>query len=284
MLYYCYKTGRALALRLPIRVTYAIAVWLADIYYIFAKTDRENISANLRIILKTDDQKLLDRHAKNIFRNFAKYLADFLRFSIVDRDFISKNITLEGREYLDAALARGKGVICLSAHLGNWELGGAIVGRLGYDIHAIALNHSDRRVNDFFQGQRLACRVSTIPIGAQLKNCFKILRKNMVLAILADRDFSDTGMATNFFGHQTVLPKGPAFFSLKTDALTVPVFCIRTEGDKFRFVFQKPLEIVHTGDKKADASRVMQQYVTVIERFVREHPDQWYMFQKVWKK
>lgn len=282
MLYFVYRIGRYLSLKLPLKICYKVAVISADIYYFFARDDRRNLANNLKIILGTDDKKLIKRYTKNIFRNFAKYLADFFRFAKLSRDYILSHIIIEGKENIDKALANGKGAIMLGAHIGNWEMGAAVIASLGYSFYAIVLSHKDKKINDFFLHQRSITDVKVISVGAQLKNCFRVLRENSLLAIVGDRDFSGHGIKANFFGRPAILPKGPAFFSLRTGSPIIPTFLLRTKEDTFRLVFEKPLESKSTGDEEADIKNLMQKYLSVIERYIKAFPDQWYAFRKVW--
>lgn len=282
MLYYLYKIAIFIAQKLPLRAGYKVAVFCADVYYLFARSDRGNLEENLKIALASNDTNVIDRHTKNIFRNFAKYLVDFFRFSMLPRDYLLRNVTIEGRVNVDKAIANGKGLILLSAHLGNWELGGGIIASLGYPFYAIALDHKDKRINDFFVKQRALIDVKIISIGAQLKNCFKVLRNNHILGIVGDRDFSNHGITANFFGRPTILPKGPAAFSMRTGAPIIPCFSIRTPEDRFKFIFEKAIDAVSTGNEEADMQSIIEQYAAVIERYIKSFPDQWYAFRKVW--
>ena len=283
MLYFLYKIGRRFALKLSRKTCYRIAVVLADVYYFFARNDRKNIGDNLKVVLGTGDHKAITRHTKKIFRNFAKYLADFFRFSQLSGDHILRFTEIEGKKNLDEALKRGKGVISLSAHLGNWELGAAIVASMGYPLYVIALNHKDTRINDFFLQQRAVADVKVIPIGSQLKNCFKVLRKNAVLGIAGDRTFSNHGIWADFFGRPAKLPQGPAFFSLRTGALIIPTFLMRKKDDSFRLSFEKPIENEKTENGEADIKNAVKKYIGVTERYIKSFPDQWYAFKKVWE-
>ncbi|MGB2706466.1 MAG: lysophospholipid acyltransferase family protein [Candidatus Omnitrophota bacterium] len=284
MLYSLYRIGRYMALMLPLKACYAAAVFLADIYYLFARRDKIDLEYNLTIVLGKKDKKLIRRYIRNVFRNFAKYLADFFRFSKLNRDFMLSRITVEGKENLDKALAKGNGLILVAAHMGNWELGAAIVASLGYPLYVIALDHKDKRINDFFLEQRAVADVKVIPVGAQLKNCFRILRKNNLLAIAGDRVFSDYGVSANFFGRKAYLPKGTAFFSLKTGAAIIPTFTLRRKDDTFKMVFEQPIESAPGVADEAGIKGVMQRYLPVIEKYIRSYPDQWYAFRKMWQE
>lgn len=284
MLYFAYRLGRKLAICLPLRLSYRVAVALADIYYVFACRDKKEMRHNLQIVLTDSDEQSIKRHIREIFRNFAKYLVDFFRFSVLSPADILKKVSVEGKENLDAALSNGRGAILLTAHLGNWELGGAIVASLGYQFYAIALAHKDPRINEFFIGQRAKAGVNIIPVGTQLKNCFRVLRDNNPLAILGDRDFSNHGIRTDFFGKPAFLPKGPAIFGLRTEAPIIPSFILRLKDDSFRLVFEKPIETGYLGDSEENAvKQLMRKYISVIEKYIRNFPDQWYAFRRVWE-
>lgn len=282
MLYYFYRIGSSLALRAGLKTCYKAAVICADIYCFFAREDKKNLEYNLKIALGTNDRKIIKKHIKNVFRNFAKHLVDFLRLSRLTRDYILSHANIEGKENVDKALGAGKGVVMVTAHHGNWEMGAAMIASLGCPFYAIALDHKDKRINDFFLRQRAFGDVKIIPLGTQIKKCFKVLKKNNLLAIVGDRDFSDTGVKVNFFGHQTILPKGPAIFSLRTGAPIIPTFTIRTKDDNVKLIFEKPLESKNLTNSEADVKNLMREYLSVIERYIRDFPGQWYAFRKVW--
>ena len=217
-----------------------------------------------------------------MYINFGKYLVDFLRFEKVNIQFINKNIKIFGQDNLDEALKHGKGVIMLSCHIGNWELAGGMVGILGYPLNAIALSHKDNKVNNFFINQRKMLKMHTISIGISLKKCFRVLKENQLLAILADRDFSENGKEVMFFGRKALLPKGPAVFSLRTKAAIVPCFMIREPNNKFAFYMEKPIYPVSTNNPENDIGTLMNTYLKLIENYVRAYPDQWCVFRKIW--
>lgn len=282
-MYYLYKIGQFISLACPLNIAYAIATFTANIYWFFSVKDREALIKNIKMVLKEKgSDKLCESHARGVFINFAKYLVDFFRFSKVDKNYIEKFIDLEGRVYLDEALKNKKGAIILSSHIGNWELAAAIFSSLGYPLHVIALDHADKRVNNFFIKQRLSKGVGVISIGIALKKCFKVLKENKFLAILGDRDFSEKGERIKFFGKETLIPKGPAVFSLRTGAPIIPTFMLRQKSNRFKFVFEKPISRQPTDNEKNDIETLINSYISVIEQYIRKYPDQWYVFRNIW--
>jgi len=282
-MYYFYKIGQFIALSLPLRAGYAIASFLAVTYYYFALRDRRILAENLKIVLKKRATPVALRvYTRRAFINFAKYLVDFFRFTAINKEFIDRHVKVEGAEHCDSVMKYGKGMIVLSSHIGNWELGAAVISSLGHHIYALALNHEDKKATKFFIEQRNACGVDVIALKFVLKKCIKVLRDNKVLAILGDRDFTNNGERIKFFGKDAYLPKGPAFFSLRTGAPIVPAFLIRMKKDQFKFFIEKPIYPKSTGNPKNDIKNLMNDYIKVSERFIKRYPDQWYVFTNIW--
>ncbi|MDD4956066.1 MAG: lysophospholipid acyltransferase family protein [Candidatus Omnitrophica bacterium] len=283
MLYLLYRTGYFLANAIPIKVSYFIADRVARLFCAFGREDKAALRSNLRVVLGDDvDDKVLDRHVHAVFRNFARYLVDFFRFTRFTEDHIARHITLRGRENLDKALESGKGLILLSLHLGNWELGGAIIGGLNYPISAIILEQPDRKVNDFFVKQRAINGLRSIPLGISIKECYKVLKRNEILAIVGDKDYTNTGIPVEFFGRKAIMPKGAAAFALRTGAPIVFTVVTRMEGDKFCMFFEEPIYPESTGRDEDDVKALMTRYISKFESYIRSYPDQWYVFRKIW--
>lgn len=280
--YIVYRLGQFIALSLPLRWAYFISRLVCDLQYLFAVNDRRAMTQNLRAIFPEKSGREIRRLRRQVVRNFGKYLVDFFRFSKLDRNYIEKSIRIQNKEYLDAALSRGKGVITLTAHLGNWELGGVVISLLGYPFSAVALPHKHKPVDDFFNRQRQSKGIKVIPLGKAVRQCLDVLRHNEVLALVGDRDFSEKGIVMDFFGKPTFFPEGAAAFSLKTGAAIVPGFMVRDPDDGFTLRFERPLDFSAQGKKNDDICNLIRQYKVIFENYIRRYPDQWYMFRRFW--
>ena len=202
---------------------------LCDLHYCFSKTDRRAVENNLKIVLKTDH--VPSAQVRAVFRNFGKYLLEF--FTMTKRlqpAFVESNVHIKNIEYLNEVLQKGKGGIIVSAHVGNWEMGGAVLPMLGFPLSVVALSHKDPRVNALFNAQREAFGAMVIQTDVAVRRVVEHLQRNRLVAILADRDFGNRGIMMDFLGRKTMIPKGAAFFSLKTGAPIIPVFFLRTDG------------------------------------------------------
>src|SRR5512135_3003434 len=109
--YLMYRIGQWIALRLPLTVSYAIAILISDFRYLYAAKDKKAVFENLRVIFPNKSAKEIKKIRFLMFRNFAKYLVDFFRFSILDKRYISKYINVKNAHYIDEALEIGKGVV-----------------------------------------------------------------------------------------------------------------------------------------------------------------------------
>jgi len=282
--YILYMIGQALAVTFPLKFSYRVAVIMAQIHYRLGRKERKAVTENLKTILgKSSEGDELKRTAKDVFRNFAKYLVDFFRFSRMTPLYVKEFIKLEGLSNIEDALKHGKGVITLSAHLGNWELGAFVLGTLGYPINAVVLTHRHVKINDFFKAQRSMGKVRSIEFGASLRGCYKALKNNELLALLGDRDFSNSGLPMIFCGKPVVsMPKGPAALSYRTGAAIVPSFITRNDDDTFTFAFEKPIFPDAAVDEESAIKGIMERYLPIIESYVKRYPGQWYVFRNFW--
>lgn len=280
--YFLYRFGQFIALHTPLGIGYKLAIFFSDLHYIFADKDRRRVKGNLKAIFPEKSDKEIAKIRIWIFRNFAKYLVDFFRFEKLDKEYIKKNIRIENIDYFNQAISKGKGVIVLTAHLGNWELGGMVIAQSGYPFWAVAMPHKDKRVNNFFNSQRESKGIGVIPMGKAVKTSLNILKENKLLALVGDRDFTEKGLIMNFFGRPTFLPEGPAAFCLKTGASIVPGFMLRNKDDSFTLKIEKPIEFNPTGDKEQDMRAIISRYIIIFEDYIRKYPDQWYMFRTFW--
>lgn len=277
---YLYKLAEVLTRLLPISVSYAVAVFLADIQYLVSRSDREAVRRNMTHILNTT--QVPSKLVREVFHYFAKYLVDFFTLSKrVNKKFISESVDISGIEHLNEAVGKGKGAIIVSAHLGNWEMAGAVLGLLGYPLSVVALAHKDDRVNAFFNARREFFGASVIQTNVALRRCLDHLKRNRLVAILADRDFGHHGLMMDFFGRKTLIPKGAAIFSLKTGAPIIPGFFLRAPQDRFNIVMMEPiyppvLDDAGMNDQQIEA--LINRYLHLIEDKIRQYPSQWLMF------
>lgn len=286
--FFLYKIGQFFVNNFSLDLSYKLAVLLSDLQFLFSPRDRRAVCNNLRQITGRDDG--INQLAREVFRNFGKYLVEFFRTEkMVNAAYVSEKIKIDNVNHIDDVLKNGKGGIVLTAHLGNWELGGVTLSLLGYPIVAIALPHKERPVNDLFNHQRQIKGVTVIPTNVAIRRCIDTLRNNGLVALLADRDFSEHGEIMDFLGRKVMIPKGAAAFSLKMNAPIIPSFLIRQSDNSFVLSIEEPIYPPEAANfpkatEKELLEKVMKEYLVIIERYIKQYPTQWLMFREFGKE
>ena len=283
--YYLYRIGQFLAQRLPMRVSCCLVIFLCDIHYRFSKTDRQCVENNLKILLGTD--QVPEAQVRAVFRNFGKCLLEFFGSpKRLDPVYIGSNVRLKNVEHLRKVLQKGKGGILVSAHLGNWEMGGAVLPALGFPLSVVALAHKDPRVNALFNTKREAFGAEVIQADMAVRRIKEHLGKNRLVTILADRDFGNRGLVMDFLGRKTMIPKGAAFFSIKAGVPIIPGFFTRGDDGCFEvniYPAIEPPKVVEARITDDLLKEYIQQYLTIMEQEIKKNPSQWLLFREFWQ-
>jgi KDO2-lipid IV(A) lauroyltransferase len=252
---------------------------------------RKVVEANLRAIGRGQYSKReVSKLAKRCFRNYSHKLLDYMSMHRLDASNRWKLVEHEcGEEHLAAALKRARGVICITPHLGNWELGGYVLASKGYPVNILTLKEESRSLRRYEEEVRRQFGIHTIYIDPSHEPDLAIveiarkLRENQIVALIADRMVGERWMEVEFFGRPTKFPLGPALLAMETGASVIPVFVVLGEGMKYRGILEKPILF---GDpvqgREESLRRGMKRIVESFERMISRYPDQWYNFFPYW--
>ncbi len=279
--YFLYEVGGALALVAHVSVSYMLASGLADLNFALNTRSRRAVMANLRHVLGTSvSEAEMTRVAKRTFRNFALSITDFLRFPILSRKSLTGMADGNALAVIRGELKSGNGVILLGAHVGNWEVGGAMLARSGLRLSVAALPHRNALIDRFFVKRRRRKGINVVSIGHATAGLLAALRRNECIAILGDRNVLGRGIRREFFGSTAVVPYGHVALALRTGAAVVPTFVIREKGSRFRLCVEDP---IRPGSGAGAFEDVLSRSLRVMEKYVRQYPDQWFVFEPIWQ-
>ena len=266
------------------RVGYFVAPIIADICYLFYGGGRRALHQNLSRVLGTSDRRVLGRMARRSLRNFSKYVVDFIHFYNMSPEDIRRRIIFDDFERLNAAVAEGKGIIFVTLHFGNWDMGAAGLAVYGYPVDAIAETFELPRMNDLVQGYRRHLGVNIIPMERVGPGVLRSLRRGHILALLIDVPAPGPSVAVDFFGALAEIPAGPARIALRTGARVIPAVLAREPGhaEMIRPIVDFDVRFHPSGDEEKDVRELTQQIMSSLERFIRQYPDQWFMFRPMW--
>jgi Kdo2-lipid IVA lauroyltransferase/acyltransferase len=191
---------------------------------------------------------------------------------------------VEGWEHIDAALAKGKGIIAVTGHLGNWELGGAYVAARGVGIDAVVRGAANKLFEAYVTRTRSEAGVFVVHDRDAVRRTPRALRENRMVALLADHDA--LGLAStfvSFFGRPAKTPRGPAVFALRFETPTVFIAIVRQPSGRYAFLVE-PVEVTRSGDRDADIDAIVQRYTQMLEARVREYPEQYFWQHRRWRR
>jgi len=187
-------------------------------------------------------------------------------------------IPVDGLEHLQAAIAKGKGVIVLSAHLGNFFLVGTRLAVDGYPIHILINQPSNAKCAKLLDEFRLQIKISTIharPRQQALRELNAVLRRNGIVVMIADEYRKGNGIPTTLFGRTVFARRGPATLASRTGAAVVPACLVRQPDDSLRLLIEPELELVRPGSGQGEGAENVSRMTRWLEKTVRAYPDQW---------
>jgi lauroyl/myristoyl acyltransferase len=285
MVYWLWRGTAALVQRLPSRLSYAGAVVTGELAYLGWHSRRRVTKANFAVVLRRDkDDPEVARVARRTFRNFAKYVTEIMRFPLLGLEDFARLVRVEGAEHLREAFSRKRGVIFVSIHFGNFELGGA---RIAEDVklNVIADDLANQRLMDLLIGNRAHKNITLHSPDGAAKKVLGALRRNEMVGLMMDlgpRAGSLDNVEARFFGTPTRFPSIAANLARVSGAPIVVAVVVREPDNTFRGIALPPIVIERSREAAEDIERGTQAIASGLERFVRDWPDQWYIFRPMW--
>jgi KDO2-lipid IV(A) lauroyltransferase len=264
---------------LPPALDLPIARVAGTLAYRMSAGARQAVRENLSIVVpERSDREALVRRT---FVEQVRHYLEIFRLARYDRERIRAMVGLTGWEHFTEAVARGKGVVVTSAHVGPVSVCGQIIASNGYDITmpvekesgelARAVNRARSRM-----GARFIETESALGIH-------RILTRGGVLGVLGDRAVTGVGERVPFFGREALLPSAHVVLAIRTGAALIPGFAHR-DANGIRADFEPELVLPRTGDRDADVREGVRRWAEVLERHIRMDPAAWSVFEPVWRR
>jgi lauroyl/myristoyl acyltransferase len=271
-----YRVGYSLGKWLPRGVLFLLADLLADATHWTNAEPARNLRANLRLAFPRWTEREVEELSKRIFRNFARNLVDYGRFHTITDEALDRLLpSIQHLHFLEESFAKGKGIILVTGHIGNWELGALFFGRHGFKINVVTIPEGSERIDSIRGAYRTRQDIRTIVVDGSPFSSLEIvaaLRRGEIVAMLVDRWEGTDGVPAKFFGEDRRFPRGPFVLSRATGAPIIPA-CIVRDGNIYRGMVDPPFFMEEPEDEPG-ARRVSE----ALERMIRTYPDQWYNF------
>jgi lauroyl/myristoyl acyltransferase len=274
-----YRAGAMLAGALPRPARLALARALAHRASGWFPAERARVRANVAHVRPHASAAERDALVAEIFRHFAICFADLISTNRSEAQPDRLVTRIEGDEHLLAAVAEGRGLVLLTAHLGNWELGGRLLAaRLRRPTHVVVAAEADPRVERFLRGGPSPVRFVRRGDPTAMVPLVGALRRGEIVALQGDRALGTRGDAlVDFFGEPAPFPLGPFVLGRAAAVPVVPAFCLLDRDLRYTVVMARAIHVAANGEAAALA-----QWVAVLEAMIRRAPEQWFNFFDVW--
>jgi KDO2-lipid IV(A) lauroyltransferase len=270
---------------LPRFLARAAAIALAWTIYLLHVRLRQVGMRNLRMALPEKSRREHVRILRGVFTSLGRQFAELCLFPKYSKENVSKVVVYDGFENFERALARGKGVLFLTAHLGAWEL-----SAFAHSLHGHPLKIVMRPLDNVYL-DRLSRRYRTMHGNATVdkddfvRGLLSAMKNGETVGILMDTNMTPPqGVFVDFFGIPACTASGLARIALRTDAAVVPGFTVWDPVlRKYRLRFDSAVNLIRTGNDDADAVANTALFTKIIEDYVRRYPDQWLWVHRRWK-
>jgi len=247
---------------------------------------RERIRALNNLAIAYPEMTLARRRqlTRRIFISVGKNALELFKMFSYSAQQISRLVEkTEGIEHMESARAQGRGVLCLTAHLGNWEILPIYTQEQGWPSAAVAQALYDSRLDMLLNGFRESRGVPVIKRKQVTRDIIRCLRTNHLLGILNDQDTGVDSRFAPFFGRMAKTPIGIFRLARKLNAPVVPIFIARQRNGKNRVFIEPALAVPNTQDEEHDLLESARLCNQVIEKYIRRFPEQWVWFHQRWK-
>lgn len=282
ILYLVAKFSSALLMALPVERALGLGRLFGTFAYILNYKRAKIAYSNMRAAFSEEkDPPLIRKTVKELYRNFGETLVEILRIPKMDKAYMEKYVKIENADRVDRALRKGRGLIFLTGHFGNWELLSIASALSGFPLLVLAREQKMKRLNNALNAYRESKGCKVIKKGMATREIYEHLKNNGIVGILSDQDAGKRAIFVNFFGRPTSTPKGAFTLAGKTGAIIIPAFIARVKGPYYRLILEAPLE-VPSGDASGELE-AMQAFASVMEKYIRRYPEQWLWLHKRWK-
>jgi len=282
----CFRAGLAAARLLPRWVSQAIAPAIGMAGYRRNPCAQEALPENLAAVTGFRGRSLQALCEDNV-ANFSRMLADY--FFCAGRGGSGANDLLEqwqGFEHLEAARAKGRGIIIVTAHLGNWELGGILLSLRGLPMTVITLDEPTTALTAWRDAYRRRLGIKTIAVGPGREFAFvemiQTLRRGECVAMLVDRPHAGTGTPVQLFGREAEFSSGPALLWQHSQAPVVPAFVVQRPSGRYLSFAEPEVPMQAAADSRAALAANTQAVASIFETVIRRYPEQWFNYVPLW--
>lgn len=277
-----------LAARMVPYIPPALGYWLCDrvgdLIFTFNLRARAAVMSNQRHALGVEALQIeVEAKSRQVFRYLIRNYFDQFRLARLHAEDLERLVTVHGGEYVDQALAGGKGLVIVTAHFGAPEVVGQVLAVRGYPTTMVVEHIQPEEIFQLMTRLRGSKGIQIIPIDRPLLGLFRALRRNTIVGLVGDRDISRSGIWLPFLGDETRMADGAVQLARRTGAPLMVAFCRRLPDNRYYAVGRAPFYVADSGNFEHDVRTATERLVNEMESFIRAMPEQWVMSVPLWR-
>ena len=284
-----YKAGWRMVKAMPKPVARSVFNQAADMAFLRQGKGTKRLESNLRRVLGPQVTEMeVRRVVRAALRSYSRYWMESFRLPSLSAKEVLAGVHTRGEDRFRSALADGNGLICALPHMANWDTAGAWAVLTGVSFTTVAERLEPTDLFDQFVAYRESLGMEVLALGGGQGAPFEMLAQRLqegrMLALLADRDLTASGIEVELFGATAKMPAGPAVLAVRTGAPLMPVTLSYDDaGVKgLHLHFHPIVENPNTGDHDEDVSVMTQALADQFEAGIRRSPQDWHMLQRLW--
>jgi lauroyl/myristoyl acyltransferase len=276
-----YFAGWRLVRALPEKFAYKIfeAIGMFTLSRNGARVKR--LRSNLARVCPTKSSSEMDDLMRKAMSSYMRYWCDTFRSPDWSREQIAATVTVDGEDLLTAPMKNGTGVVVALPHAGNWDHAGSYFCGMGFPLVTVAERLKPEALFNRFLEYRQNIGMEVLALDSRsIVTLLQRAREGRLIALVADRDLSKSGVEVSFFGHPARMPAGPALLAIRTGIPLITAYVSYT-ATGIHIVFNS-VDIPANGSEEEKVSKVVQRCADLFAKGIASSPQDWHMLQRIW--
>jgi len=268
---------------IPYNIRIKIGEYLGLVLYFVYKRRRDIAIENISNSFREMSREWHINICKKSFIHFGIIAMEFVQLFRFNNKFIKKNIIIEGEENLKEALWKGRGIVGICPHLGNWEFVAACIALKGYPVSVIMKRQSNPFINKIIEELRSSFNMECIYKSNAGFPVIRALKKNRIVAFVADQDAGKNGLFLKFLGRSASTAQGPARYAISNNSPAL-IFTGIKEGNTFKIFISQSLNFDYNKNNlKSAVTNNTSVWTKKIEEYIKKYPEQYFWMHRRWK-
>jgi KDO2-lipid IV(A) lauroyltransferase len=252
------------------------------------------IEKNISRVFTNKDKKCIRNIARRVIQKHYTQLMELFKFASLKEHRLNRFAYFDGLDILDRERAKGNGIILVHMHFGTMQAPLVALGLKGYPIHQINYRNPEEKDFSFIHKKvhlRIRMRIENkfnakhIYIGKSMRPVYNLLENNEILMITGDgiggyKNIPKSYVPLNFLGHSMFFPPGPVKLAQSTKASIIPIFAVQQDDNRHKIIFEEPIELEYSGNRKDMLESNMKKYVKVFEKYIYKYPCHWMFWEE----